>query len=468
MKSIRSRLLKNFLIVIVSTVLVFDILTILCLKGYYYKNTQNTLINQLESAINFYQKYFSNNKLMENIYDNVDIFWNTKEEQIEILDSDGNLLMDSYGIRDNQLLTTPDIAKAKSGSVGIWSGHIDWYNEKVMIISKSINSKIDEDEMIGIVRIIFPLNEVNKILDSFSVLILFVSVVVILLGGIMSLIIARDIVKPIKKITKVAKEMADGNLDIRSNITDNIEISQLSKTLNYMGSELEKREKLKNEFISSVSHELRTPLTSIKGWAITLKYDYSDIDTLELGLDIIEKESDRLTDMVEELLDFSKLINGVITLNKSNCDIKEFMQFIENNWKPRAIKERKKFTVLIQENIGYGHFDENRLKQVLNNVIDNAFKFTDKNGVIIIKASRVNNIFQLMIEDNGIGITEEDLPRVKDKFYKGKNSKSKNGIGLSIADEIITLHGGKFKVHSKEKEGTIIQIEIPLCGGRDL
>ena len=97
--------------------------------------------------------------------------------------------------------------------------------------------------------------------------------------------------------------MADGNLDIRSNITDNIEISQLSKTLNYMGSELEKREKLKNEFISSISHELRTPLTSIKGWAITLKYDYSDVDTLELGLDIIEKESDRLTDMVEELLD---------------------------------------------------------------------------------------------------------------------------------------------------------------------
>lgn len=297
MKSIRSKLLKNFLIVIVSTVLVFDVLTILCLKAYYYKNTQNTLINQLESAINFYQKYFSNNKLMENIYDNVDIFWNTKEEQIEILDSDGNLLMDSYGIRDNQLLSTPDIAKAKSGNVGIWSGHIDWYNEKVMIISKGINSKIDADEMIGIVRIVFPLTEVNRILDSFSILILFVSVVVIVLGVIMSLIIARDIVKPIKKITKVAKEMADGNLDIRSNITDNIEISQLSKTLNYMGSELEKREKLKNEFISSISHELRTPLTSIKGWAITLKYDYSDVDTLELGLDIIEKESDRLTDL---------------------------------------------------------------------------------------------------------------------------------------------------------------------------
>ena len=108
------------------------------------------------------------------------------------------------------------------------------------------------------------------------------------------------------------------------------------------------------------------------------------------------------------------------------------------------------------------------MKQVLINILDNAFKFTDKNGVIIIKASRVNNTFQLDIEDNGIGISKEDLPRIKDKFYKGKNSKSKNGIGLSIADEIIMLHGGKFKINSKENEGTTIQIEIPLSEGDNL
>ena len=264
-----------------------------------------------------------------------------------------------------------------------------------------------------------------------------------------------DIVNPIKKITRVAKEMADGNLEIRSNFTDNIEIAQLSNTLNYMGSEIEKREKLKNEFISSVSHELRTPLTAIKGWAITLKYDYSDTDTLELGLNIIEKESERLAQMVEELLDFSKLINGVVTLNKNKCDIKVLLEFIENNWKIRAIEEGKKFTVNIQGDIGVGIFDENRLKQVLNNVIDNSFKFTEKNGRINISANRNENILKLIIEDNGVGIKKEDLPRVKDKFYKGKNSKSKNGIGLSISDEIIMLHGGSFEIFSKE-------IEIPL------
>ncbi|WP_370830887.1 sensor histidine kinase [Clostridium sp.] len=465
MKSIRSKLLKNFLIVIILTVVILDILALLCLKGYYYKNTQDTLVNQLEGYINFYQKYFSNNKLIDNIYENMDVFWNTNQEQIEILDPNGKLLMDSYGIRDSYLLTTPDIQKAKEGEVGVWTGDVSSYNDKIMVVSKAIKSKLDPNETIGIVRIIFSLKEVHKVIDSFSVLFLFISIIVIVLGIIMSLIIAKDIVSPIKKITDVAREMAKGNLNIRSDVTDNIEIAQLSKTLNYMGCEVEKREKLKNEFISSVSHELRTPLTSIKGWAITLKYDCSDMDTVALGLDIIEKESDRLTEMVEELLDFSKLINGVISLNIKEHDVKSFIEYIENYMRPRAEREGKEFSITIDKNVGKGYFDENRLKQVLSNIIDNAFKFTEENGKIRLNTKVEEEYLVFRVKDNGSGISSKDLPRVKDKFYKGKNSKSRNGIGLSICDEIVTLHRGILEIISKENEGTEIIIKIPLNQG---
>ena len=465
MKSIRSKLLKNFLIVIILTVVILDILALLCLKGYYYKNTQDTLVNQLEGYINFYQKYFSNNKLIDNIYENMDVFWNTNQEQIEILDPNGKLLMDSYGIRDSYLLTTPDIQKAKEGEVGVWTGDVSSYNDKIMVVSKAIKSKLDPNETIGIVRIIFSLKEVHKVIDSFSVLFLFISIIVIVLGIIMSLIIAKDIVSPIKKITDVAREMAKGNLNIRSDVTDNIEIAQLSKTLNYMGCEVEKREKLKNEFISSVSHELRTPLTSIKVWAITLKYDCSDMDTVALGLDIIEKESDRLTEMVEELLDFSKLINGVISLNIKEHDVKSFIEYIENYMRPRAEREGKEFSITIDKNVGKGYFDENRLKQVLSNIIDNAFKFTEENGKISLNTKVEEEYLVFRVKDNGSGISSKDLPRVKDKFYKGKNSKSRNGIGLSICDEIVTLHRGILEIISKENEGTEIIIKIPLNQG---
>ncbi len=464
-KSIRSKVLKNFLIVIILTVLILDVLTLLCLRGYYYKTTQDTLVNQLEGYINFYQKYFSNNKLIDNIYENMDVFWSTNQEQVEILDPDGKLLMDSYGVRDPEILSTPDITKAKAGEIGVWTGNVSNYNEKIMIVSKAINSKIDPNETIGIVRIIFSLKEVQNLINSFSKLFLVISIIVIALGIIMSLIIAKGIVSPIKKITAVAKEMAKGNLNIRSDVSDNIEIAQLSKTLNYMGCEVEKREKLKNEFISSVSHELRTPLTAIKGWAITLKYDCSDMDTVSLGLDIIEKESDRLTEMVEELLDFSKLINGVISLNIKEHKVKDFIQYIENYMRPRAEREGKEFSISIDDNVGKGYFDENRLKQVLSNVIDNAFKFTDENGKISLNAKIEEEYLVFRVKDNGSGISSKDLPRVKDKFYKGKNSKSRNGIGLSISDEIVTLHRGSLEVISKENEGTEIVIRIPLKQG---
>ena len=149
-------------------------------------NNYNRIVLDLEEA--FYTLPF-NEELIENIYDNVDVFWNMKQGQVEILDPSGELLMDSYGIRDSEILSTPDISKAKNGEVGVWIGKVDRYHDKVMIVSKAITSKINPSDMIGIVRIIFSLEEVHKIIDIFSVLFLFISIIVIALGIIMSLII---------------------------------------------------------------------------------------------------------------------------------------------------------------------------------------------------------------------------------------------------------------------------------------
>lgn len=461
MKSIRSKVLRNFLIVIISTVFILDISTIICLQAYYYKNTAKTLENRIDSSINFYNRYFSSKELIENVYDNIDAFWDNSKNQVEILDENGHLLMDSFGLRDEKLLKTPDIEKAIKGETGVWTGTRETNNEKIMIVSKAISSKLEPQKIIGILRLIYPLNEVLKTIKYFTIFFLSISMMVIIIGIFMSLIIAKDIINPIKKVTGIAKEMADGDLNVRSYVNDNIEISQLSSTLNYMATEVLNRERLKNEFISSVSHELRTPLTAIKGWAITLSYDYNDTETIKLGLDIIEKESDRLTGMVEELLDFSKIINGVTTLNYKEHDIKKFIEYIENYMKPRANREEKEFKVYVEENIGSCSFDEKRIKQVLINIIDNAFKFTEQYNYIRLEVLRSDGKLKFIISDNGIGISEDELPRVKEKFYKGKNSKSKNGIGLSISDEIIKLHCGEMNINSKFNIGTIVVIEIP-------
>ena len=210
-----------------------------------------------------------------------------------------------------------------------------------------------------------------------------------------------------------------------------------------------------------MSHELRTPLTAIKGWVITLNNEETDKETLQIGFDIIEKETDRLTTMVEELLDFSKLINGKSSLNKSEVDIRSFVVHIENYMKLRAIEEKINFEVTIGNNVRKGIFDYNKMKQVLINILDNAFKFTESKGRVILTAEQDTEKITFTIIDNGLGISKEELPKVKEKFYKGKNSKSKNGIGLSICDEIIKLHKGKFEIESEVNKGTKIKIELP-------
>ena len=458
MNSIRGKLIRNFLIVVISTVLILDSLMIIFFKEYYYNNRQAFLVNQIESSINFYDKYFSGRSLVENIYDNIDSFWDNIHSQVEILDPEGNLLMDSMGIRDDKILKTPDILKAINGETARWVGKTDYYKGNVMIISYPI---VINGKIIGIMRVISPLEDIDNTIKIFILLFLVISFIVVCIGLIMSIFMANSVIEPIKSITKVAKRMARGDLKVKSSFYDDKEISQLSDTLNYMASEIEKREKLKNEFISSVSHELRTPLTAIKGWVITLNNEETDKETLQIGFDIIEKETDRLTTMVEELLDFSKLINGKSNLNKSEVDIKSFVVHIENYMKLRAIEEKINFEVTIGNNVCKGIFDYNKMKQVLINILDNAFKFTESKGRVILTAEQDTEKITFTIIDNGLGISKEELPKVKEKFYKGKNSKSKNGIGLSICDEIIKLHKGKFEIESEVNKGTKIKIELP-------
>ncbi|MGL5354207.1 MAG: sensor histidine kinase [Clostridium sp.] len=459
MKSIKSKLIKNFFIVIFSTIVILDVLLMVFVRKYYYDNTEELLKSQIEVSTNFYNKHFSASTLMDNIYENLDSFWNQSSAQVEILDSDGNLIMDSIGVRDESILRTSDIEKALKGQSGRWVGNVNYYENKIMIVSQPI---MVDGEVLGIIRFITSLKDVDGTINTILIFFFTISVLVLAIGILFSIIIANGIINPIKSLTKVAEKMAGGNLKIRSSIEDNDEIGKLAMTFNYMAEELEKREQLKNEFISSVSHELRTPLTAIKGWAITLNDENTDKETLKVGFDIIANETDRLSDMVEELLGFSRLLNGEITLRKTKIDLDIFIKHIETYMGPRATREGLTFEVNILEKLGFIYIDRDRFKQVLINILDNAFKFTENLGVVILTANKVKDKIIIEIKDSGCGISREDLPKVKEKFFKGRNSKSQNGIGLSICDEIIRLHNGIFTIKSEINIGTVVEIIIPI------
>ena len=457
-KSIKKQLLGGIVIIIFSTVVVLNILLMVFIRKYYYDNMEAILKSRIEVSINFYNKYFSSRTLVENIYDNVDAFWNENNAQVEIFDSEGNLLMDSIGVKDKKLLSAPDIHKAINGEISRWIGKVDYYDNNVMALSYPV--EID-GEIIGVIRFITSLEEVDGIIINIMIIFSMISIGVLLLGVLLSIILANSIINPIKYLNKVAEKMGSGNLSVRSKINSENEIGQLSDTLNFMANEIARREQLKNDFISQVSHELRTPLTAIKGWTITLNNEDTDKDTLELGFSIIEKEADRLSIMVEELLDFSKLINEKVSIELREINIKEFINHIESFMLPRANKEGINIKFINEVN-GNMVVDSNRLKQVFINLLDNAFKFTESGGKILFTTLSSDKNIRFIIEDNGCGISEEDLPRVKEKFFKGKNSNSKNGIGLSICDEIIKLHNGEINIYSKLGIGTKVEVIIPI------
>lgn len=459
MNSIKRRITINFIFIVVITVVILEIFLINIVKENYYSNLEQSLSNQIRVSADLYSRYFSDATLNENILNNVDTFWKQTNAQVEILDKSGKVLMDSIGVIPPNPIRTDDVIAAINGEMGTWVGKVEYDNNKVMAISHPLRSG---ENIVGVLRFITSLREVNRDIKDIAFLFVGFGALVILISSFVGIFLTKTITGPLKNVTETAEKMALGDYSIRSVKTYHDEIGKLSDTLNYMASEIVKKEELKNDFISSVSHELRTPLTSIKGWAITLKHSPDDKEILADGLSIIETESDRLSNMVEELLDFSKFVSGKISLEKKEVNISEIIEHIRKQLTPRAIRDNIRFEVMAEEPMPIFCSDGNRLKQVFINVLDNAFKFTPAGGSVSLVASYKDGNFIFNIKDTGYGISPEDLPRIKEKFYKGKTSQSQNGIGLSICDEIISLMKGTFEIKSQLDKGTEVIITLPL------
>lgn len=458
MKSIKHKLIRNFLIVIFSTIIILDGLLAIFVKKYYYDNTEAMLINQIDIASNFYDRYYSTTSLISNIYDNVDAFWNQSTAQVQIFDKSGKLIMDSIAAHNNKSVYEVAVQDALKGVTSRWVGNVDYCPYKVMAVTKPL---IANGNIIGVIRFTTSLQDIDKGINSIISFFIIVSTAVLIIGITLSLVMAKKIVDPILKLEDTAKKIASGDLNQKSNVESDDEIGQLANTIDFMAEEIKEREKMKDDFISSVSHELRTPLTAIKGWVITLKDENTDKETLDLGFSIIEKETDRLSSMVEELLDFSRLTGGKIALRNTIVNLNDFANHIDAYMRPRANREMIIFNLDNKVGNLNINMDIDRMKQVLINILDNAFKFTEPNGCVnMIFDQDDKNVF-IKVKDNGCGIPEEELPRVKEKFYKGSNAKSNAGIGLSIADEIVKLHGGECEIESTYLEGTEVTIKLP-------
>ena len=284
---------------------------------------------------------------------------------------------------------------------------------------------------------------------------------VILLGS--NLWFRERVTSPIVGLGDTARRIADGSYGALSERLRDDEIGELTDAINDMSVRIGEAGKTQSEFISSVSHELRTPLTVITGWSETLLYDEAIQGDSRRGIDIISAEAGRLTGMVEELLEFTRIRDGRFTLNLETVDICALIEEVIFTYS-ELLRHDDIVLSCDQPDEGVPEVtgDPRRLKQVVLNILDNAVKYARGGRSINLTLTQDGEYVSIAVRDHGPGVATEDLPHVKERFYKGRSKERGSGIGLAVCDEIVTRHGGKLIVANAEGGGALITVKLPV------
>ena len=393
----------------------------------------------------------------------VEQFSDKDKYEFMLLDSYGSVIASSSGTDAEGILTSADFEQAQETGDGMGVAIYRTDSSEMVMAVCCLVPYAAED--VAAMRLVTSLTLVQNQLKN--VFLISIVVVITILGFTVAsgLYFVRSIVVPLGQVERTAASIARGELDVRLPVTgdERDEVDRLRGTINRMAEGLEETEKMKNEFISSVSHELRTPLTSIRGWVETLRTldDPSD-ENYRKGLEIINSETARLYNMVEELLDFSRLQNGRLKMSCHPLDLVAELTDAVLFCEARIQREGLLLSYSEPEEMIPVYADPNRLRQVFINILDNAIKYSAPGGRITVKIWQGEYKAFIEIIDQGRGIPPEDLENVKTKFYKGSNSVRGSGIGLALVDSIMTALDGTLDLKSTLGRGTVVTLGLPI------
>lgn len=478
-RSIRIKLMSTYILLTILLVSFFVGFSSFIISKYYNENIRVILSNQADIINNYYKNYIGTiesqsdvNKIFEN--------YSSLSLRFQITDNDGNILRDTNEFGEGKKFNFFDITGTNLPKNGIYKYTDNITNQEILLSISALTSNAKNS---GYIILSTSLERAKKSVVLIVIFISIVGLILIIVASTISKKLSDSITAPILNVTEIAQKIADGDLDAKARIFSKDETGKLAVAINHMSDELKKVDQLKNEFISSITHELRTPLTSINGWGIILKdTPPENVKELRRGLDIITVESERLKNMVEDLLDFSRLNTGKLQLKMRANNLVKLVKDSCISMLPRVRTMGINLSIDCKSNKILICIDEERIKQVLINILDNSLKHTPKGGSIVVKIVEIfdqptnemkSDAFdvnlhesvgvKIQVIDNGCGISEEDIPYLKKKFYKGASMHNDKGIGigLAICDEIIKLHGGTLDIKSKLNGGTTVTIMLP-------
>ena len=465
-KGLQGRWLRNTLSIVLVLVLVCVTALSVTVAAYYYSNMQAGLESKARASTQFFETYIgqSYNEYYRSCAKFTQSFESKDVMELQFINTNYRIVASSYSQLSAKTSVTSDVTEAiETRQISSFTGENPDTGEHIMAVSSPLI--YSNGEVIGVLRYVTSLKRVDRQIWLFILMTVLVGIAILLIVYISGRYYLRSILVPVSEITETAKRIAAGGYGVQIQRKFDDEIGELADTINDMSNQISQTEKMQSEFVSSVSHELRTPLTAISGWSETLLSAGGSVDAADAkrGLNIILRESKRLTGMVEELLEFTRIQDGRFRLNVAKSDIRSEFEDTVFMYGSRLAQEGIELQYLDNDDdIPEIPCDTQRMRQVFLNILDNAAKHGGDGGKITAEICREDAEVVVKIRDFGSGIPEDELPLVKKKFYKGTSKARGSGIGLAVCEEIVTMHNGRLDLANAEGGGTLVTIRLPI------
>lgn len=394
---------------------------------------------------------------------------NLYDGRVLIINSNFKVIKDTYGISEGKTIISEEVVKCFKGENTTYYDDKDGFIEMTIPIMETVTDSRNEDKPTEIKGVLLSSISTDTIALTISILqrkAFVLEMVMIILILVMSLATSQWLIIPFRKVTRAINEVKEGFTDEAISVPDYDETEHIVDSFNNVLRRMRTLDKSRQEFVSNVSHELKTPLTSMKVLAdsLIMQEDVPKELYQEFMADIAE-EIDRENKIINDLLTLVKLDKTDGELNIENVDINALLELLMKRLRP--IARQQNIEVILESNRPVqAAVDEVKVTLALSNLVENAIKYNKQNGWVRVVLDADHQYFTVMIEDSGMGIPEESMERIYERFYRVDKSHSREiggtGLGLAITRNIILMHRGTIQVSSVEKEGTTFLVKIPL------
>lgn len=402
--------------------------------------------------------------------------------RVFILDQDGKVQLDSYGFIQGTRLETPEVfsilVSGELTDYGIHPLNNNPLAERIspqsiggrdLWVSYSAAGIVQASHVIGVILLSSSVREMMQSLYNLQTNMVLLFALVATVALVFGMVFSRILTKPIEELTRVIKQMSKGDFAARVKEGGSGELKQLAVAFNSMSERLETLDQARNQFVSNASHELKTPLATMKILLESIIYQPEMDQELRLEfLSDINREIDRLSSIVSDLLTLVQVDSRSMRLTREKLSLAALVKETEHRLLPMAKQKNQQISLVLQDSCDM-YADKSKLQQVVYNLMENAVKYTPKDGQIQLMLQRAGRDAILTVSDNGPGIPKESLPHIFDRFYRVDKARSREsggtGLGLSIVQQFVGLHGGSVHAVSDEGKGSSFIVSLPLNKG---